>query len=109
VTPSGSGRVPADAAAVSTREPAVRRRPGSPGRPDDPPARLLRFDPADDPAAGTPMAAYRRWAAEVRAWADDHDGWVGGVNPVEVWALCALARRTIPPDHVMRGGNGEHR
>ena len=51
------------------------------------------------------MAAYRRWAAEVRAWAANHDGWVGHVNPVEVWALCAQARRTIPPDHVVRGGN----
>jgi hypothetical protein len=49
----------------------VRRRHGSPGRPDDPPERLLRFDPADYPAAETPMGAYRRWAAEVRAWAAD--------------------------------------
>ena len=51
------------------------------------------------------MAAYRRWAAEVRAWAADHDGWVGRVNPVKVWAMCAQARRRIPPDHVVRGGD----
>jgi len=83
----------------------VRRRHGSPGRPDDPPERLLRFDPADYPDAETPMGAYRRWAAEVQAWADDHDGWVGRVNPVEVWSMCALARRRIPPDHVFRRRN----
>ncbi len=87
----------------------MRRRHGSPGRPDDPPERLLRFDPADYPAAETPMGAYRRWAAEVRAWAADHDGWVGRVNPVEVWALCAQARRRIPPDHVFLGRDRKHR
>ena len=49
------------------------------------------------------MGAYRLWAAEVWTWADDHDGWVGAVNPVEVWSMCALARRTIPPHHVVLG------
>ncbi len=87
----------------------MRRRHGSPGRPDDPPERLLRFDPADYPAAETPMGAYRPWAAEVRAWAANHDGWMGHVTPVEVWAMCALARRMIPPDSVVRGGDRAER
>ncbi len=49
------------------------------------------------------MGAYRRWAAEVRAWAADHDGWIGRVNPVEVWSMCALTRRTISLDQVIDG------
>jgi hypothetical protein len=104
VTPSGSRRVRADAAAAGGRGPTVRRRHSSLGHLKVPPARLLRINPADYPSAGTPIGSYGRWAAEVRVWAADHDGWVGHVNPVEVWALYALARRTIPPDHGVHGG-----